>query len=152
LQKQINIVETREAAFVKEITGMCGDAGLQTATKAFAEDGAACGLDAKASENYDVSGASGIYKAMNDYFLNGMPCDQADMLVENSTDKVVWQGSACLQEKNWNRAGIDAKTMNDLYCAWFDGFVKAANPNFDYAQTASLHKGDAVYRHEITRK
>jgi hypothetical protein len=152
LQKQINIVESREAAFVKEMTAMCGDAGLQTATKAFAEDGDACGSDAKESGRYDLSTANGIYKAMNDYFLNGMPCDQADMLVENSADKVVWQGGACLQEKNWTRAGIDAKPMTSLYRAWFVGFVQAANPAFAYAQTADILNGDSVSKHEITRQ
>ena len=152
LQKQINIVETREAAFVKELTGMCGGAGLQVAEKAFSADGADCGSDAKASGKYDLSTAKGIYQAMNDYFLNGMPCDQADMLVENSADKAIWQGGACLKEKNWTRAGIDPKAMTSLYRAWFGGFVKAANPDFTYNQTADILKGDAVSRHEISRK
>jgi hypothetical protein len=152
LQKQINIVETREAAFVKELSGMCGDAGTQTAEKAFAEDGAECGADAKATERYDLNSANGIYQAMNDYFLNGMPCDQADMLVENTTDKVAWQGGACLKEKNWTRAGVDVKTMTGLYRAWFTGFVNAANIAFRYEQTGDILKGDTVSRHEISRK
>lgn len=151
LQKQINIVETREAVFVKELSGVCSDAGMQTAEKAFTEDGVACGSDAKAAGRYDLNSANGIYQAMNDYFLNGMPCDQADMLVENTTDKVIWQSGACLQEKNWTRAGIDAKIMTELYQAWFTAFVNAANPSFHYEQTADILKGDSASRHEITR-
>ena len=152
LQKQITIAETREAAFVKELTGMCGGTGLETAETAFFEDGRDCGADAKGSGRYDLHTASGIYKAMNDYFLNGMPCDQADMLVENSANKVVWQTDACLKEKNWNRAGSDPKTMTRFYQAWFAGFVQSANPAFSYAQTADTFKGDAISRHEIVQK
>lgn len=152
LQRQINIVESREAAFVKELTDLCGELGLDTATKAFAADGVSSGAEAKAANRYDLNTASGIYKAMNDYFLNGMPCDQADMLVENSTDTVVWQSDVCLQEKNWVRAGIDKKTMTALYQAWIAGFVQEANPAFEYAQTADIFNGDAVSQHKISRK
>lgn len=152
LQKQINIVETREAAFVKELSGMCGDAGIQAAQNAFSDDGGECGANAKASGRYDLTTANGIYQAMNDYFLNGMPCDQADMLVENTADKVAWQGGACLKEKNWTRAGIDAKVMTQLYRAWFAAFVTAANSDFQHQQTADILSGDSVSRHEIVKK
>lgn len=151
LQKQINIVETREAAFINELTSMCGSAGLDVAQKAFEADAAECGADAKASGKYDLSKANGIYQAMNDYFLNGMPCDQADMLAENSADKVIWQGGSCLKEKNWTRAGADKKTMTSLYRAWFASFVTSVNPGFVYAQTLDILKGDPVSRHEIAR-
>lgn len=152
LQRQVNIVESREAAFVKELTDMCSEAGRDTAEKTFAVDGALCGADAKATGRYDLNTASGIYKAINDYFLNGMPCDQADMLVENSADTVVWQSGVCLQEKNWTRAGMNKKVMSSLYQAWLAGFVEAANPGFAYAQTADIFKGDTVSQHKISRK
>lgn len=152
LQKQINIVETREAAFVDGLSSTCGDTGIQVAEEAFSADGADCGADAKASGRFALDTASGIYQAMNDYFLNGMPCDQADRLVENTADKVAWQGSDCIKGKNWQRAGAEPKTMFGLYRAWFAAFVHAANPDFTYEQTADLLKGDSVSRHEIKIK
>lgn len=151
LQKQINIVETREAAFIKELTSMCGSAGLDTAAKAFEADAAECGADAKAAGKYDLSKASGIYQAMNDYFLNGMPCDQADMLVENSADQVAWQDVSGLKEKNWTRVAVDSKIMTSLYRVWFGKFVLVANPAFRYEQTADMSQGDPVSRHEIKK-
>lgn len=152
LQKQINIVETREAAFVKELNSMCGDAGLQLAEQVFSTDGADCGAAAKASGRFDLNTANGIYQAMNDYFLNGMPCDQADRLVENTAAKVAWQGNDCIKGKNWQRAGAEPKMMFGLDRAWFGAFVQVANPAFVYEQTADLLKDDSVSRHEIKIK
>ncbi|MCX7780899.1 MAG: hypothetical protein N2491_08285 [Negativicutes bacterium] len=149
LQKQVNIAETREAAFIRELIDACGDAGHDLAAAAFAEHGAACGCEARQQGKYDASRADSIYKALNDYFLNGMPCDQADMVTESSPQKVVWEAAVCLQEPNWKRAGVSAKLMKELYQAWLQGFAQAMNPACQYRQTADTLQGDPVNRHEF---
>jgi hypothetical protein len=147
LQKQINIAETREAAFIKELIDACG--GQKLVVEVFTEHGADCGRAAREQGKYDNSRADGIYKALNDFFLNGMPCDQADMLIVNSPEKVVWEGTVCLQEANWKRAGISPKIMKELYQAWLAGFAKAMNPNCTYRQASDTIQGDPVNRHEF---
>jgi len=152
LQRQINIAETREAAFIKELVdNMCGDAGRAVVEEAYAEHGAVCGKHAKELGKYNADTAEGIYRALQDYYLNGMPCDQVDTVAETSADKVVWEGAECLQAGNWKRAGVDAAMMKGFYQKWLNGFVQGMNPAFSYSQAADTVRGDALNRHQIAK-
>lgn len=149
LQKQINIAETREAAYIHEIIGSCGETAKTVVKKVFEEHGKTCGHMAKEQGKYDSSKADQIYNAINDFYLNGMPCDQADKMIHSSPQKVVWQGSVCLQEPNWKRAGADIQLMNELYAIWLSSFCKAMNPKSSYSRMNENISGNTQYRHEI---
>lgn len=152
LQRQINVAETRESAFIKELLDLHSEKGKEIVNESFAEHGGICGKHALETGKYKADVASGIYQALNDYLLNGMPCDQGDMLVVNEADKLVWEGEVCLQEGNWKRVGIDAKLMKMFYQKWIEGFVAAINSHFIYRQTADTLKGESVNRHEFCIK
>ena len=147
LQRQINITESREAAFIKELLAMCGETATNLLNQAFIEHGNITGDKAKLQEKYDVATAPGIYKALNDYYLNGMPCDQADMVVVSTQDNLVWETGACLQEVNWKRVGVDTKIMIKLYQNWLKGFVEGVNPMYCFRQV-----DNSANRYEIYRK
>lgn len=149
LQRQVTIAETREAAFIKELMDACGDTARTITKSAYAEHGALCGEHAKNQGKYDGMTASGIYQALNDYVLNGMPCDQGDVVAVDTPNHIVWEGAVCLQERNWAKASIDKKLMKEFYQTWFAAFVTALNPAFTYRQTADTLQGDSVNRHEI---
>ena len=152
LQRQVTIAETREAAFIKELIEACGDTGRSLVEVAYAEHGNICGKHGKDQGKYHAETASGIYQALNDYILNGMPCDQGDIVTINEADKVVWEGAVCLQERNWTKAGADKALMKECYGKWFAGFVTAMNPIFSYTQTADTLKGDKVNQYQIVKK
>jgi hypothetical protein len=151
LQRQVTIAETREAAFIKELSDTCGDGAHTMIKSAYAEHGSSCGVHAKQQEKYDAAVPSGIYQALNDYLLNGMPCDQGDVVTVDEPSRVVWEGNVCLQERNWAKAGVDKKLMKELYQQWFAAFVTALNPTFAYRQTGDTLQGDSVNRHEIVK-
>lgn len=151
LQRQINVAESREAAFVQALVDNCGDAAVDVVAKAFAEHGARCARHAAAQGKYETSTAPGMYKAINDYYLNGMPCDQADAVMESTPDKMVWESQVCLQEPNWQRSGADSKVMKKLYNEWLTAFVSILNPGFAFAQTVEGKAGGTANRYEITR-
>lgn len=152
LQRQITIAETREAAFIKELTDSCGSTGQDVVLAAFAEHGKRCGEHASAQGKYAAETAAGIYQAVNDYLLNGMPCDQGDTVTVNEEKRLVWEGDVCLQERNWAKAGVDKAFMKECYREWFNSFVGAINPAFRYLQTADRANGDKVNRYEISKK
>jgi hypothetical protein len=151
LQRQINIAESREAAFIKELLDLCGDAAQDLVEQAFFEHGQMTGEKAKTQETYDSNTAPGIYKALNDYYLNGMPCDQADMVVSSQPDSIVWETGTCLQEPNWKRAGISIGTMTKFYRAWLKGFVSGVNGDYCFKQVNDRLAGDSADRYEISR-
>lgn len=150
LQRQITLAETREAALIKELLDVCQDAARGIITEAFAEHGVQCGIHAKSQQKYELMSAAGIYKALNDYRLNGMPCDQADVIIENTPNKFAWENQGCIQGPNWKRAGVAAPEMEDFYRVWINHFVKATNDKFNYAQTSDVNQGANSNRYEIS--
>lgn len=151
LQRQIKIAETREAAFVNELLAACGGAADSLIEQAFADHGRLVGERARAAGKYDLTAAPGIHTALNDHYLNGMPCDQADVVVAAAADRVAWKTAACLQEPNWRRAGADPAAMNRYTQAWLAGFVAAANPVYAYRAAAVGQSGCAAIQ-EIGRQ
>lgn len=151
LQRQINLAESREAAFVQALVDNCSDAAIEVAQKAFRDHGVHCARHADAQGKYQTSTAPGIYKAINDYYLNGMPCDQNDAIIENTPDNMMWESEACSQDPNWKRAGADAKMMKNLYREWLTAFVSTLNPGFAFKQTTDTNSGGTVNRYAITR-
>ena len=152
LQRRINLAESREAAFVKELLDMCRENAQQVVKEVFYQHGLQCGGHAKQKNSYNVIEATGIYKALQDYYLNGMPCDQNDTLVENTEEKLVWVNNGSIQEVNWKRAGAELKSMKEFYYTWLVGFVEGLNPQFKLVQTADTVKGDRMNRYEISKQ
>ncbi len=150
LQHQITLAETREAAYLNELRTNCGAAAEALAKEVFTQHGKTCAAAAKAKGGYDLQRAQGLYQALNDYFLNGMPCDAADQIIEGDHQRLVWEGP-CLQERNWAKGGIDKRLMKSWQQAWLAAFIAELNPAFSYLQTADSLTGDAVNRHEIVR-
>ena len=127
LQRQINLSESREAAFIKELTDTCGGAAEDLIGNAFAEHGKQTGEAAIAAGRYELNSAAGILKALNDYYLNGMPCDAGDCVIS-------------LHQTNWQRAGADQSAMRSYYELWLKGFVQGANSKFVYTLDGESHQ------------
>ena len=127
LQRQINLAESREAAFIKELLDTCGGAADDLIEKAYAEHGQQTGAAAAQSGRYTLDSAAGILKALNDYFLNGMPCDAGDCVM-------------AIHAPNWRRTGVDEAAMAKYYETWLGGFVQGANPAFRYQVAGDAHQ------------
>ena len=127
LQRQINLAESREAAFIKELLDTCGGAADDLIEKAYAEHGQLTGAEAARSGRYALDSATGILKALNDTYLNGMPCDAGDCVM-------------AIHAPNWRRTGVDEAAMAKYYEAWLRGFVRGANPGFTYSLAGDAHQ------------
>lgn len=145
LHRQIQIAESREAAFIKELIDLCGV--QEMIAQSFTEHGKITGEMAKTSGKQELSNALGIYKALNDYYLNGMPCDQGDMIVVSEEEKVAWEIGVCLQEPNWKRAGVDLAVMTNFYQKWIQAFVEEVNANYSFRKVKQ--ENESVIRYEI---
>ncbi|HWR38232.1 MAG TPA: hypothetical protein VN611_01915 [Patescibacteria group bacterium] len=151
LQRQINLAESREASFIRELYDTCGDTARDLTRDAWTEHGKQCGQQAAALNKYSLTTTSGIHQALNDFYLNGMPCDQADQVILSEANHLVWETATCLQASNWQQAAVDPRFMSELYRLWLQAFVPAASPDFQLQQTADLNNGDQRNRYEISR-
>lgn len=137
LSGQINVASVREAAFIKDMldTNSGDDAVLVVAAilDAFAVQGKACGTVAK--ESLEDVNAPSIYNALQNFYVNGMPCDGGDQIIEDTADTFTWVGDHRLQSPYWRAAGVDPQFMQLAYQTWFEAFVKEIAPGFELLTT-----------------
>lgn len=137
LSSQINVASVREAAFIKDMldTNSGDDAVLVVAAilDAFAVQGKACGTVAKESLE-DISAPS-IYNALQNFYVNGMPCDGGDQIIEDNAHTFTWVGDHKLQSPYWRTAGVDPQFMQLAYQTWFEAFIKEVAPGFELLTT-----------------
>ena len=62
-----------------------------------------------------------LFKVISDNLLDGMPCDHANSLVENSDDRLVWKRNLCVHEDYWAAVGADISIYYRLREAWIKG-------------------------------
>ncbi|AKL94252.1 hypothetical protein CACET_c07420 [Clostridium aceticum] len=130
LQRQISIVETRQAAMIKILLDKFGKEALKTIENVYEEQGKQLGLEA--FEEKKVSNATFLYKELNNYLLEGMPCDNANNVIDAQEEKVQWQITNCLHRPYWEHVGMEAETMYHLRFIWIKAFIEHANPNYTY--------------------
>lgn len=145
LHRQIQLAESREAALIKELLAMC--AAQDLIKESFIAHGKITGKTAKEAGKQDVSNASGLYKILNDYYLNGMPCDQGDMIVSSTDEELIWESDTCLQAPNWKRAGADSTLMMEFYQNWIQAFIHEINPAYHFEQIQQ--ENESVFRYKI---
>lgn len=140
LQKQINLVESREAYVIKELINMMGHDIRGTIEETFKKDGFSYGKEA-VTFSKGVTTAPELYQTLNDYYLNGMPCDQCDIVKQISPNIVIWEKEHWQQEQIWQRIGAQTSLMEELYLIWLKSFISGANCSF----TLEFHKQNEMH-------
>ena len=71
-----------------------------------------------------TSSAADSYKAISDCLLDGMPCDHANSVLEESEEKVIWKRNSCVHTKYWEEVGGNIDIYYSLREAFIKGFLK----------------------------
>lgn len=85
-------------------------------------------------KNKEILNAKDIYNSLNDYILDGMPCDRVDEVIISEDDRVEWKRRICVHKEIWEKEEIDVKVFYDLRNLWIKAFVNEVNGNFEYIQ------------------
>lgn len=150
LQGKINVAETRQAAILADLFGKYQDSGIDLAKSVYEENGKKLGEDAKSK--YDLTTPKDIYNALNNYLLNGMPCDNVEAVDVIDENYMKYSQSKCLHIEYWKTAGVDPATMYDLRAIWTSAFVSSANPDFVYQVTMEKTGEENRFMHKIFKK
>lgn len=150
LQNKITIAETRQAALITYIIHNLGESGLNIIKNTYEAQGKASGSDAK--NNYEVSTAQELYKTLNNYILDGMPCDNVNNISINEDDMLQWKVASCLHRGYWNNVDGDLNVLYTLGEIWITSFIRTANPQFEYSFSIEENKGQKTLVHEISKK
>lgn len=150
LQNRISVAETRQAYLITKLVEKFGDEGFRIIEKAYLAQGTDCGRDA--AEKYDVATPNDLFKAIYNYILEGMPCDNANNVTRNEADIIEWITVVDLHGDYWERVGGNAANFYELRKAWISSFVEAANPEFKYSFDIKYLNEVKKYFNNIVRK
>ena len=130
LQNKIQIAETRQAFTYNGLLKKYGEAIIPILDEVYKQQGNRLGTSLR--EEAGQLSAVDLYKQLNNYLLDGMPCDHVNNVIESTPDKLVWVTTQCLHKPYWLEAGMDIEVMYALRFSWVRSFVEAANPAYSY--------------------
>ena len=82
----------------------------------------------------NVETATEIYDCMNDYILDGMPCDRVNEITYSGEDAVQWIRRICVHKDIWEKEDVDVNIFYRLRSMWIKEFVHELNSNFRYIE------------------
>lgn len=127
LQEQIQNAEKRQAYIIKNLKAI--EPSYIDELKSVFENH---GRKSASSFVGTVSSPKEAYEAMNNFVLEGMPCDRITDFVEDSEDRFSFVFVRCLHKKYWDEFDADIRDFYTLRNEWIKGFVNTLNNNLDF--------------------
>lgn len=132
LQSKINSAEGRMAAWTSIIINNSKN-GINKIEKVYIDQGIKAAKEIKESGK-SYKNAEEIYNLMNDFVLDGMPCDRVNVIEESSEELVKWTKRICVHKDIWDAENIDVKYFYDFRGLWIKAFVSELNRDFEYLE------------------
>lgn len=146
LHDRIAKAETRQADIIGYFILKYGEEAEKIGFDVFNEQ--AVSLAKQATASFDNETAIKIYDALNNYILEGMPCDNANNITIREDDMLTWKNTKCLHRGYWEIAGAPVDTMYALRFTWIKTFIETFNTNFVHI----VKQDDKTFIHEIIKK
>ena len=132
LQGKIHSAEGRMAAWVRTITDNNPD-DIVKIQNVYITQGIKAANEIK-EENIEIHTAAEMYNKINDYILDGMPCDRVDEIVENTPDTITWVKTICVHKDVWEKENVSVNQFYKLRDLWIEAFVNTVNSDFQYVK------------------
>ena len=136
LQATIQSAELRQAHIITTLLAESPES-KDGVIQLFASQGAA------AAKEYDqeITTPEGAFNALNDFILEGMPCDRVNEIISSDNEKHSWRTTACLHKPYWDQVDGDITIFYTLRDTWVKAFIEALTPSFSYVKPeASVHE------------
>ena len=131
LQDRIHRAEGRMAAWTKVILENNQDYILDM-RKVYENQGVNAANEAK--ESLENINAETIFNSMNDYILDGMPCDRVNEVIDSSEESIMWKRRVCVHKNIWENEGILVDVFYELREHWINAFVNTMNNDYEYVK------------------
>lgn len=132
LQEKISSAEGRMAAWISKILENDNNA-LNKLEKIYVEQGIKAGNEVNNSFG-KIDNAVDVYNKINDYILDGMPCDRVNEVLTSDENIVKWKRTICVHKSTWEKEGVDVNDFYNLRNLWIKSFVETVNNEFKYVQ------------------
>lgn len=137
LQSKIHAAEGRQAAWITAILKE-KEEYKKDLMDIFKKQGEKCGVEHR-EKNYPTMPEE-MYNALNDYILEGMPCDRVNVVLSSDENEIAWKATQCLHSPHWQAVGGKVQNFYDLREAWISAFVTSLNDDFHFEAL-----GDSTY-------
>lgn len=127
LQERIKSAELRQAALITNILNE-NEGYKDELIEIFKAQGKEAALKYSGNPNTP----EGLFNAVNDYVLEGMPCDRASEVLSNDKDELIWKTATTIHEPYWAEVKGNIQNFYDLREAWVSNFIKTLSPEFKY--------------------
>ncbi|MBE6049789.1 MAG: hypothetical protein E7214_03770 [Clostridium sp.] len=137
LQGTIHSAEGRMAALTKIMLEK--ENGKELLEKLYKDQGIKAANEVKADGTV-LETAPEIYNSINDYILDGMPCDRVNEVLSSSDTEVEWTRTICVHKDIWEAEGVDVNLFYELRGLWIKEFVNTVNDKFKYIEDNNTFK------------
>lgn len=132
LQSKINSAEGRIAAWTAVIINN-SEQSIEKLYEVYKKQGIKAAKEVMAAGKV-IESPEALFNIMNDYILDGMPCDRVNIVTETSDDTIKWTKRLCVHKDIWDKEEIDVKYFYDLRKVWIENFITEINCNFKYLE------------------
>ncbi|MGL5328116.1 MAG: hypothetical protein ACRDD7_02525 [Peptostreptococcaceae bacterium] len=136
LQSRIHSAEGRMAGWTCAILKNNIDS-LEKLEQIYIAQGISASNEVKVNKTLNT--AKEIYNAMNDYVLDGMPCDRVNEFLTLEDDMVEWKRRICVHKDIWERENLDVNIFYTLRDLWIKAFVNESNNKYEYIQNNNVY-------------
>ncbi len=150
LQDKIGKVETRTAFIITEMIKKFGEDAEVVAKKCFAQQGKTVGETIKLKEI--LVKPEEIFKALNNYLLEGMPCDRVTRIIKSENDVFEWETTSCIHKNYWEMVNGDVSIFHNLRQIWTKAFIESSNDQYTFNFIKGSEHSGIIGLNQIIRK
>lgn len=131
LQNKIHTAERRMASWTKLLIE--ADAkNYEKLEKVYKNQGIVAAKEVKADGKLPKTPEQ-LFNCMNDYILDGMPCDRVNEIISNDEEQIKWVQRICVHKNIWDEVGCNVNYFYNLRNVWIKSFINELNNNYEYS-------------------
>ena len=150
LQDKIGKVETRTAFIITEMIKKYGEEAEVIAVACCGEQGKTVGEDLRAKEMPE--NPEKIFNALNNYLLEGMPCDRVTRIIKSENDIFEWETTSCIHKNYWKMVNGDVNIFYKLRHTLTKAFIENSNDEYTFNFIKGLEYDGTIGVNQIIKK
>ena len=127
LQGRIQTEESRSAYVFGKLYEKYGEQSKEITIKEFEKQAAQC-----AENESGLEVPEDVYATLNNYILEGMPCDRVNSVTEKDDNHLVYLQSSCIHRQNFELGQGNLEYMYELRDVWVKSFIENLSPKYTY--------------------
>lgn len=150
LQDKIGLVETRTAYIITEMINKYGEEAEVIAKSCFAYQGKITGEILREKEKLEKP--EEVFNALNNYLLEGMPCDRVTRIINSENNIFEWETTSCIHKNYWEVVLGDVNIFYELRHTWIKAFIENSNEQYIYNFIKGLEYNGIIGVNQIIKK